>query len=113
MPHPNASQLEEDNVAAHQYSLLAVQFISLVVWLIGKGDTFRPPGLEPSIPPSSSHRNHGAPWEVACDNIFFTQFQERGMTSPKGLKFKILNLNQGSVKLEWFSFPLKKLLLEG
>ena len=50
-----------------------------MVWLIGKGDTltnrhnlgvFRPPGLEPSIPLSSSHRNRGAPWEVARDNIF-------------------------------------------
>ncbi len=49
-----------------------------MVWLIGKGDTsinqllwgvFRPPGPEPSIPSSSGHRNHGAPWEVARDNI--------------------------------------------
>ena len=43
-----------------------------MVWLIGKGDTvFRLPGLEPSIPSSSNHCNHGAPWEVARDNILY------------------------------------------
>ncbi len=56
-----------------------------MVWLIGKGDTaisrhdlgvqgvFRPPGLEPSIPLSSGHRNRGAPWEVARDNMYDNQ----------------------------------------
>ncbi len=73
-------------VATHQYNLLAgYQPCSLAYWERGYVGShrlealatlgvFRPPGPEPSILPSSSHRNHGAPWEVARDNIVHIRF---------------------------------------